>query len=169
MAYGGTADAPRSLRATNDWVVRWATGTDPFGRCYERREENGVAVYAFIGSRACYSFEPPREFDGIYVDEFEGQEFIVTKNLRLPVVSPARNTWLDFDELSDRGPLTHRPDASTRLWHVRFVGRQTNSSGRYGHKGMSDEVVLVDRVLSAKMLAKTHGYAGPDLVVREKP
>ncbi|MBL0914956.1 MAG: hypothetical protein IBJ13_05410 [Sphingopyxis sp.] len=170
VAYGGTADAPRSLKASNDWVVRLATGTDPLGRCFERIDESErLAVYGFIGPRACYSFDPPREFSGIYVDEFEGQQFIQTKNLRLPVVAPAQSIWLDFDTLSDLGPLKNKPDDGTQLWHVRFIGRQANSSSAYGHMGMSDGAILVDRVLSATMLANTQGYAGPDLLVRANP
>jgi hypothetical protein len=170
MLLGGAAywvergSAPRLVAAGYDRIVSFAFGKDPFRRCVRLEGD----VMTFIGPRACYTFESPRKFAGIYIDEFEGQRFVEGANGDLPIRATDR-VWFSYDEKSDLSAVpqfVHGKNSDTRVWRVRFVGRKTSGKGGFGHFGMSDSHVLVDRVESAKWLYRKEGYLTPSELIR---
>ncbi len=168
LAWDGRRERP-SINVVYDRSIYFLTGEDPVTRCWKREREGQAEWDAFIGARRCYAFAPPRIYDGVFVDEFEGQRFV-------PDDWPdgrrysAPDIWFEMDEKSDLRvePLvgigdTKMADDRSRLWRVRFVGRETARPGHYGHLGVSRRMILVDRLLIAKPIAIYDGYLPDNL------
>ena len=146
--------APQGLARAYDGVAR-LVGPDPHTRCFlPAAQFNGHTVLSELDPRNCNDWQSPRVFDGIYVDEFEGQRFLEGAKSAERYVSRDR-VWLNLDHRTQLGPLVPiRPDdGKTRVYHVRFSGRKTARPGRYGHFGMSSEEIVVDRILQARLVS----------------
>ena len=157
--------APRPLRQLWDAANRSVGRPDPHTGCFIKQVERGATVFAFTGPRDCFHFGAPRVFSGIYIDEFEGQSFL--EGQQPPGPYRDQSVWISFDEKSDKraAPLLHGI-APTHVWQIRFIGRRTDRPGRYGHMGMSNSEVLVDRVLEARLLGTYQGYLPPSVLIR---
>ena len=111
----------------------------------------------------CYRMEEPRRYRGVWIDEFEGQQFIPEGTTppawpRAYSKSPgwraqadraqAAAIWLDVDRVK----LGHDFSNGSRKMLIDFVGRKTMFPGSYGHMGMSGSEIIVDRVISIKKI-----------------
>lgn len=107
----------------------------------------------------CYKMEPPRRFQGVWIDEYEGQKFIPegTQAPEWPKGDPkssewrkqadqaiAATIWLDVEHTN----LRKKQQQNGRRLFIDFVGRKTMYPGNYGHMGMSGQEIIVDRVIS---------------------
>jgi hypothetical protein len=118
--------------------------------CY--RDEGNVRI--FVGMTNCYRFGPPRRMRGVWRSEFEGSQFFPGRTTP-PREDERSSIWLSVEENeSVRAALGHKRGEpwSTRLIFLDFVGRQTLYPGSYGHMGMSQDFVIVDRLISARPL-----------------
>jgi hypothetical protein len=110
----------------------------------------------------CYKMGEPQRFSGVWIDEFEGQEFI-PDGVALPELpqdrrSPefmkkyrelrAASIWLDVD----RAGLGYDFNNGTRRVHVQFIGRKAVYPWNYGHMGAWRNYIIVDRVISHRKL-----------------
>lgn len=111
--------------------------------CALERTERGLAIIESVPTDQCVRMEPPKEWRGLWRNDFEGSQFCAT---------PA--STCDFDSEADRVWLTSGPMHGKRggLYEVRFVGRRTMFRGIYGHMGMSDYEIIVDRPISVRMV-----------------
>ena len=107
----------------------------------------------------CSKMEPARRYQGIWVDAFEGQQFI-PKGTKAPQWprgnfntsewrkeadrAIAGSIWLDVE----RAKLGHKWKQGGRRAIIEFVGRKTRFPGNYGHMGMFGQEIIVDRVIS---------------------
>ena len=108
--------------------------------------------------------QPKRRFRGIWVDQFEGSVFfegaadasaIKEKIGRECLNLSVKREWLAYAD--ERLAPTNHDHA--RLVAVDFIGRRTAYQGRYGHMGMSNSQVLVDRMIAAHPLyVSTQSY-----------
>lgn len=154
--------APWFVSASWDAANRLIVEDDPFTRCI-RREGN---VTVWIGARACYDFEVPREFVGIFAYQFEGNTFIETSQLEPPFVI-REFVRLEVDDKSDVSVAPKLMDRENnriaRLWRIRFFGRK--SKGKViGHLSLADHGILVDRVETAELIGEGTGYWGSNII-----
>ncbi len=145
---------------TREWAL------EEMRRCTRSRVEDGIPTTWSIPDRKCYRFQPERRFTGIFVDEFEGQQFIEGIGLKPPYDGRGGHIWLQFDEHSKGLNLIRRGEGSTKIWLIEFDGRRNRDPGYFGHLGASNGLILVDQVRSAKLLHEVGGYVGPDLLTR---
>jgi hypothetical protein len=125
-----------------------------------------TGVIASKPTDQCYKMEAPRNYRGVWVDEFEGQAFIPegTKAPEWPrddLKSPewdkeadraiAARIWLDVESVD----LNEERRRSGRKFFIEFVGRKTMYRGNYGHFGMSGHEIIVDRVISLRECPET--------------
>lgn len=117
-----------------------------------------------IGSVAtdqCYKMESSRRHRGVWIDAFEGQEFIpeATKPPEWPRGDPKAPGWREQFELArasriwidvSRVDLEHKFREGGRRVFIEFDGRKTMYSANYGHMGMSGHEIIVDRLISMK-------------------
>lgn len=125
-----------------------------------------AGVIGFVATDQCYKMEAPRRYRGIWIDEFEGQQFIPdgTQAPEWPRDDPgspdwrrkadqaiAARIWLDVE----RANLAHKWRLGGRRVSIDFIGRKTMYSGNYGHLGMSGQYMVVDRVISQRECPET--------------
>ena len=128
--------------------VGFGFGYEP---CYRKEETPYGDVLGFIGNEECYRFGPPVRMRGIWLDEFEGSEFLPNAT-EAPADWPAGGghsrdaIWLDFTRPE---PLLTDPHGERRALAIEFVGRRAAYPGRYGHMGGSPHLVIVKKLLSA--------------------
>lgn len=135
-------------------------------RCYRELIINGVRVVEYKGDRACIGFQPPREFSGIWVNHFEGSEFIEGGTSLADVPRGARErVWLDMENSKWASDDWRREYG--HVYRVRFSGRAALDMHRkpgfapnrteppgYGHFGMSNGLVMVDALLEFEDLGE---------------
>jgi hypothetical protein len=169
-AWSASYRAPQFVRIGFDKVTYAVTGFDLESRCLNHSKSGDLATIEFVGSRACYNFHEPRVFKGIYIDEFEGQRFIEGA---MPAAryKPKDKVWLEIDERSDLSAahqFTSRKKKGTAIWLIEFEGQKAirTRGGGFGHFGMSEDLVIVDKVLSAQLVYEQPGYLSEDVLVR---
>ena len=110
--------------------------------------------------RVCLRFDPPRRWSGVIVqDEYSDNHFYPG---RLSATGPNRRPPIylvaDLPVLAECQNPTCRPfspDGSARrpaAFEVEFVGRRTTIGGRYGHAGMFDHEILIDRMIRQRSI-----------------
>jgi hypothetical protein len=111
----------------------------------------------------CYKMQRPRRYRGIWINEFEGQQFI-PEGVTLPEwprTNPRSPGWREQFERAraasiwlsvDRAMTDDDVRRTGRRMLIEFIGRQTAYPGNYGHMGMSGNEIIVDRVISLKVL-----------------
>ena len=120
----------------------------------------GSNSFGSLPTDQCYKMDPPRRFKGIWVDEFEGQQFIPSdvsvpdgaaggakSRGRSNVADRARpaRIWIDASRVS-----TGQPRRGAGRYFIDFVGRKTTYPGAHGHFGMSDHEIIVDRLIKLR-------------------
>lgn len=122
------------------------TGKGIAGRpfpCAKEKIKRGISVIEDVPTDQCVRMLPSERWRGLWRDDCEGSQFCL---------SPA--DACDFNTKGDRIWLTPGPLRGKRgaVYTVEFVGRKTMYRGSYGHMGMSDHEIIVDRVISARMV-----------------
>lgn len=106
--------------------------------CMREEVHNGIEVLVGEPTEKCVKLEPQKRWSGLWRNDFEGSRFC-----------PEPATECDYDTPGDRVWLTLRPDSAGDgvLYRVEFVGRKTMYRGPYGHFGLSDHEMIVDRMI----------------------
>ena len=126
-------------------------------RCYRREVTNNVPLIVYLGDRVCVDFEPPRIFEGLWIDAFEGSSFIAGARSLADRPATGESVWLTIDAESRVPARFRRARYPAQVYRVRFRGRGARDMHRrplegYGHLGMSAGVVLVDEMLAMESL-----------------
>lgn len=95
----------------------------------------------------CVKMEPAKIWRGLWLNEFEGSQFCPGA-----LASCTRDTepriWLSLHRQKSDG---FKPIYGS-LYEIEFTGRMTAYQGHYGHFGLSDHEVIVDRIISVKLV-----------------
>lgn len=121
--------------------------------CTKMQVENGLHVADSKPLDQCVKMTPQRRWRGLWRNDFEGSRFCPTPARECSHATPGRSIWLTF---AQHLPKNQR-ESFGDLYAIDFVGRRTLYAGSYGHFGMFDQEVIVDRVISARHL----GAASP--------
>ncbi len=123
----------------------------------------GANMIGRLPTEECYRMDKARRFSGIWIDEFEGQKFILEGMMppEWPRTNPgspgwkkaaeraqAASIWLD----ASRVKLGHSYSGHKR--RIEFIGRKTRYTGSYGHMGLSGNEIIVDRLISVEDVAE---------------
>jgi hypothetical protein len=87
----------------------------------------------------CVHMTPRRRWRGLWNNEFEGSQFCPASRSECSFHGARPHIWMDA------GAKT-RPDG--KLYRVEFEGRRTQFLGGYGHMGVFDHEIIVDRMIS---------------------
>jgi hypothetical protein len=147
-------------KAYQDWGDRLTVATGiPFsgldGPCVDKIEEqDGAYIYHMRPTSKCYRMTEPKRWHGIWTNEFEGSRFCEGAKSDCPYVGRDRRTqpqvWLGSEHSWSQ---KHKALASQgTLFEIEFVGRRTLYEGSYGHMGMSDHEIVVDRIISMRKI-----------------
>jgi hypothetical protein len=157
--------APRFVRAGYDHTVNALFDYDFQTRCAEKFDGH----IGFLGGPDCGEYGPSTSFRGIYIDEFEGQSFLEGAQ-PASVYQTDEHVWLTIVPDADISAFNEiDPDeaSDSRIWLVHFSGRNSTRNAAYGHFGMFDSEILVEKVKSAELLNEFDGYVPETVLQRE--
>lgn len=129
-----------------------------FGEPCARYEGN---ITSYDEGPSCYRFDPPREYEGLWLYQFEGSRFLEnvaivpkteTEELQL---RKGKNVWLRYHPRNGLDLKHLNGDDNSNCtpvypFAVRFIGKRNPNPG--GHMGLWDEVIWVDEMLEIKAL-----------------
>jgi hypothetical protein len=110
----------------------------------------------FDRSPACYKFDEPRVYKGVWLYEFEGSRFIDgAKSVPARMPEAGSTAWLSYnpEQIDPTGEYNSDPDRECYpiyAFAISFIGRRNPQGG--GHLGMFDSEIWPERILSAKAL-----------------
>jgi hypothetical protein len=116
-------------------------------------EQDGGHIVALVPEYECYKMTEPRRMHGLWRNDFEGQAFCAAPAEECP--PPGRwqpnhpgVAWIDFGSPLPGSDYT----LPGGLYAIEFVGRATAYPGHYGGYGFYNQEVVVDRLVSIKMI-----------------
>lgn len=117
------------------------TGVGVPGRpspCARTTTENGIKIVVGSPTDQCVKMLPQQRWRGLWRNDFEGSQFCPEPATECRLDSPGERIW-----------LSERPDkrGDGKLYHVDFVGRKTMYKGHYGHMGVFDHEIIMDRMI----------------------
>lgn len=98
----------------------------------------------------CYRLTEPRRMRGVAVTGFETGSFYPRRTM-LPQQGEQSEFWIELE------PRVLPRNARSRCSkgcavYLDFIGRRTAARGSYGHMGLANHIVVVDRVIGADVL-----------------
>ncbi|MEG3165431.1 hypothetical protein U1701_12585 [Sphingomonas sp. PB2P19] len=132
----------------------------PPNPCHRVEMHGDTKVIVGLGDRFCVDLQPPRTYEGIWVDYFEGQAFVEGATTLSAVDPRHAYPWFNTEnplKSFERPGFTGRGYVYGHGYKVRFVGRQARDMNRptlagYGHLGMSPGLIVLDELLSIEDL-----------------
>ncbi len=125
--------------------------------CYRTERQGDEVVEVYVGDRACVPLKAPLIYDGIWIDEFEGQNFVEGATSVRTLNRDQSTPWFATDDPVEPfvkpAPLNKAARFGRNLYRVRFIRRQAIDMHRkppfgYGHMGSSEGLILLDKMLS---------------------
>ncbi len=94
---------------------------------------------------------------GIWFNEFEGSRFVRDAQSLPQAERDTTQVWLEIDDQSLAPARLIRNERLGSAYYIEFEGRETSDMHRlrgdgYGHLGMSEGLVLVDRIQKFRRL-----------------
>ena len=133
--------------------------------CFDRAERAGKTGWQ--ASVVCQRYGHPKRYSGIFIEEFEGHQFIENAMPAARYLEPHDRVWFNLEAgQGSNAERLKRNRGTTVIWYVTIVGRRSIGAGTFGHGGIFPAELLVQRVISARRLQQVDGYAGPDLLIR---
>ena len=170
ISWAGSGNAPSFIETGYDRLVLRVTGSDPFTRCYERQRWAAEVYYfpVIIEAETPDCYHRPERLSGILIDEFEGLIFLKDARSAEHYVIPCQSVWWSLSPWREVNSPVNFPsrDEMSRVWKVDFIGRKSpywNFQDRplaYGHLGMSEHAVIIDRFISVDLVSEYVGYSG---------
>ncbi|WP_294252807.1 hypothetical protein [uncultured Sphingomonas sp.] len=122
------------------------TGVGKPGRpfpCAREVKFSDTTVVESGSTDRCVRMEQSRLWRGLWRNEFEGQRFCPEPVAGCSDAAQGERIWFT------QGAFIGEEGA---VYEVTFIGRRTQYRGTYGHLGMSDHEVIVDRPLSIRLV-----------------
>jgi hypothetical protein len=131
------------VRLIDQQIARSGAGVPgrPFPCSYEEVID-GSAEVASSPTELCVKMLPQQRWRGLWRNQFEGSRFCQEPAKTCDATTPGEKIWLSQTPGHPGGGL---------YW-IELVGRRTMYRGPYGHLGMSDHELIIDRVISMKEL-----------------
>lgn len=113
--------------------------------------ELGTHGIASLPTDQCFKMTKPQRMRGLWRNDFEGQAFCATPARQCPAGKKPNEpgiAWIDF-----ASPLPGSADTPPGgLYAIDFVGRATAYPGMYGEYGFYNQEIIVDRLISIRMI-----------------
>jgi len=99
-------------------------------------------------SDECFKFDRQRRWKGVWTNDFEGSTFCPAGS-KCPIQFSAvpQLIWLEFAP-----NLSPKESKLGATYELEFIGRRSIGKGQFGHMGVSENDIIVDRIISMKEL-----------------
>lgn len=134
--------APKVSDATVDEFRNEMPGMTPW--CLDQLKYGGIEAIP-AATDACFEMEPARRWRGLWRYNFESSRFCPAPAQRCAHFDPGEFVWLTEHARHPRLKLGG-------LYVVEFVGRRTRQRGVYGHLGLAQREIIVDRFESIRQV-----------------
>jgi hypothetical protein len=141
--------------------------------CSRKEIISGITVDARIPDEQCYKLRPAQRYKGIWLNEFEGSLFFENASTPAEVKSRYRalrglhgrgKEWLTFSEKLEPSFRRRHSNRNSSMFLIDVIGRRAAHTGRYGHMGASESLMIVDRINDAKFIyLSPSNYLADDL------
>lgn len=111
--------------------------------CTREKTVDGYKVSETLPTDQCVHMEPARVWRGQWLNQYEHTVFCATDAGQSECPEPKERTWL----------IGAIDGESGQRYRVSFVGRKTRYPGGYGHFGLYDSEIIVDRVISIEKIS----------------
>ncbi len=111
--------------------------------CTRKKIVDGYEASEQLPTDQCVQMEPARVWRGQWISQYEHTVFCPEQAGQKECPVPNERTWLSG---AIGGEIGHR-------YFVSFVGRRTKYPGGYGHFGLYDSEIIVDRMISLEKLS----------------
>jgi hypothetical protein len=120
--------------------------------CLDKIRWGGIEAIP-SGLEECYKLDPPQRWRGIWYAAFEVSRFCPESERQCSLAGPGE--WIDLEE--GHGVVLPRYDGepSPIAFDIDFIGRKTSYPGHFGHPPGQSDVIIVDRLISAKSIQPT--------------
>jgi hypothetical protein len=127
-------------------ILTDSSGVTP--ECIAMLRSEGFQGMAGVPLDRCFEMMPQQRWQGLWRNFFEGSRFCPSPATECSHETPGEDIWLTFP----RGPTPVGPEEFGGLYAVEFIGRRTRYPDHFGHMGMSDHEMIVDRLISIRMI-----------------
>jgi hypothetical protein len=119
--------------------------------CLEKARGGGIEALP-ERTDECFRMTPPMKWRGLWTTGMEFSRFCPAPARECSTATPGEQIWLSGSPSVDLPEYQGQPVAP--LFEVEFVGRKTADRGHFGHMGMSDEEIIVDRMISMRPIQR---------------
>lgn len=119
--------------------------------CIEKARFGGISAISSDAVEQCFEMSEARSWRGFWQNDFEGSRFCPEPMKECAYDTPGDNIWLSYAEGVETPPSWPEVGAGG-MYEVEFIGRLTAKRGHYGHMGASDHELVIDRVISIRIL-----------------
>jgi hypothetical protein len=144
---GGRQTPAAAYRHVGDRLKASAGGI--FGLPCTRQSGSDPVIFEHSPDRDCYRFDPPVRMSGIWLNDFEGSEFLPDGSTYSDRWTFSSRIWLEEDSWGSALPKD-RDENYGKAYAVTFIGNLSSYQGSYGHMGGSARLLLVDRLISIR-------------------
>lgn len=123
--------------------------------CSVKVREARHTVMSSLPTDQCFRMSSPEQMRGVWIDEFEGSQFLPGASDTSPAQVGLGGTWLDVETNRIPGLFLTSSVDELRAFQIEFIGRRTLVAGKHGHMGSSDHEVVVDKLISARPIDVT--------------
>lgn len=98
----------------------------------------------------CYEMTPRQTWRGLWRDDFEGSTFCPAPATKCGLTdenASEPHIWLEYSLPAPKDP---KANPFGGLYEVEFIGRRTKYGGNFGHMGVFEHEMLVDRMISIR-------------------
>lgn len=135
--YPKTREELEKLIAVNPGLIK---------ECREDLQRYGSRAILF-GYDECFEKMPARRWSGLWERGWEWTSFCRETAKECPIRADHGDIWLEGAEAAYKGP-----ELVDGLYRIEFVGRRTKYPGYFGHLNQYDHLMVVDRMISVRLL-----------------
>lgn len=109
-------------------------------QCLQKIRYGGIEAMPSSTDK-CFEMTPAQRWKGLWRREFENSRFCPSPATSCPSRTNGERIWFSGKDLK-------RSDYSEGVYQVEFIGRHTAKKGHYGHMGVFDHEILVDKIIA---------------------
>lgn len=111
--------------------------------CTREKTVDGYKVSEYLPTNQCVHMEPAKVWRGQWLNQYEHTVFCASDAGQSECPEPEEETWLSGAINGESG----------QRYSISFLGRKTRYPGGYGHFGLYDSEIIVDRVISMEKIS----------------
>jgi hypothetical protein len=115
--------------------------------CLDKIRRGGPTALP-IATDECFKMTDQRQWSGLWVNGFEYSDFCPAPASGCPDRNSGELIWLSASRSIHLS--SYEGQSAAPMYEVKFIGRMTSNRGHFGHAGLFDREIIVDRLISIR-------------------